>query len=204
MTDPIQEQLVAARKTQILDAAAEVFAQKGFHQTTTKDIARQAGIAEGTIYNYFENKPALLIGIFERMRTAVVQGNLPTALPEMDQRTFIRTVLLQPLAALQHDNFALFRIVLSESVVNEDLRRLFYAQILEPTLRMAEPYFEAQGMPPAEAQITIRAIAGMMLGLIVERILGDDTLIAEWDRLADVTTDLILNGIRWESRLDLG
>ena len=45
-----------------------MFAQKGFHPTTTKDIAKEAGIAEGTIYNYFESKTALLIGIFDLMR----------------------------------------------------------------------------------------------------------------------------------------
>lgn len=49
MKDSIQEQLVAARKKQILDAATKVFAAKGFHSTTIKDIAREAGIAGGTI-----------------------------------------------------------------------------------------------------------------------------------------------------------
>ncbi len=43
--DPIQAQLIAARRKQILEAAVKVFAEKGFHQTTIKDIAREAGIA---------------------------------------------------------------------------------------------------------------------------------------------------------------
>ncbi|MFL7790868.1 MAG: helix-turn-helix domain-containing protein, partial [Anaerolineae bacterium] len=51
--DPIRQQLIEARRNQILDAAAAVFAEKGFHRTTTKEIASRAGIAEGTIYNYF-------------------------------------------------------------------------------------------------------------------------------------------------------
>ena len=44
------------RRTQILEAAAAVFAEKGFHKATTKEIARVAGISEGTIYNYFAQK----------------------------------------------------------------------------------------------------------------------------------------------------
>ncbi len=62
--DPIQAQLIAARRNQILDAAAKVFAEKGFHPTTIKDIAAEAGIAHGTIYNYFENKTALRCSAF--------------------------------------------------------------------------------------------------------------------------------------------
>src|SRR5436309_1359279 len=65
MKDSLQEQLIAARRIQILDAATKVFAEKGFHPTTIKDIAREAGIADGTIYNYFENKTALMLGILD-------------------------------------------------------------------------------------------------------------------------------------------
>src|SRR5579859_4461925 len=67
MKDSIQEQLIAARRRQILEAATKVFAEKGFHPTTIKDITREAGIADGTIYNYFENKTALLLGILDQL-----------------------------------------------------------------------------------------------------------------------------------------
>jgi len=49
----------------ITDAAVEVFAQKGFHQARVSDIARRAGVADGTIYLYFKNKEDLLLSIFE-------------------------------------------------------------------------------------------------------------------------------------------
>src|SRR5437660_7884477 len=65
--DTQQELLIAARRSQILDAATKVFAEKGFHPTTIKDIAREASIADGTIYIYFENKTALMLGILDRM-----------------------------------------------------------------------------------------------------------------------------------------
>src|SRR5262249_47192429 len=68
--DPIQAlqaQLVAARRAQILDAATRVFARKGFNRATIRDVARDAGIADGTIYNYFANKADLLIGLLDRL-----------------------------------------------------------------------------------------------------------------------------------------
>src|SRR5437773_7869061 len=74
MKDSIQEQLIAARRNQILDAATKVFGEKGFHQATIKDIAREAGIADGTIYNYFENKMALMLGILDRLNETPERG----------------------------------------------------------------------------------------------------------------------------------
>jgi len=144
MTDAIQQQLIAARKNQILDAAEVVFAKKGFHTTTIRDIAKQAGIADGTIYNYFDSKPALLMGIFERMRAAIIQEHaLPTP-SELDLRTFVHTLFYHPLMALKENNFALFRIVISEMMANEELRSLYYQQILQPTLIGAEIAFQEQ------------------------------------------------------------
>ncbi len=200
--DPIQAQLIAARRNQILDAAAKVFAEKGFHPTTIKDIAAEAGIAHGTIYNYFENKTALLLGIFDRVKASIMQENVPPALDDMDLDTFIRTVLPLPLMGLKKDNFALFRIVVSEMMVNEELRTLYYQQVLEPTLTMADGYFQKQaakrGVSPARAKLTVRAISGMILGLMLEYIMGDSTLTTQWEELPDVLADLILSGIQDE------
>jgi len=50
----------------ILDAALEVFAQKGFQDATISEIAKRANVAEATIYEYFENKENLLFSIPER------------------------------------------------------------------------------------------------------------------------------------------
>jgi AcrR family transcriptional regulator len=60
--DPIQELLVTARHNQILGAATTVFAEKGGHRATIKDVARAAGIADGTIYTYFSSKTEVLQG----------------------------------------------------------------------------------------------------------------------------------------------
>src|SRR5215207_5539888 len=65
--DALQRQILEARRALIVDAATRVFADKGFHRATIKDIAHAAGIADGTIYNYFANKEALLSAILDRL-----------------------------------------------------------------------------------------------------------------------------------------
>lgn len=53
------------KRNLITDAAVDVFAEKGFHQARIADIARKAGVADGTIYLYFKNKEDLLLSVFE-------------------------------------------------------------------------------------------------------------------------------------------
>jgi TetR/AcrR family fatty acid metabolism transcriptional regulator len=209
MKDAIQEQLIAARRAQILDAAAKVFAQKGFHATTIKDIAKAAGIAEGTIYNYFENKTALLLGIFEAMRESLMpDADFPAmTADEMDVRTFVRAYLGHPLRAMQADHFELFRVVMSEILVNADLRDQFYQHILLPTLAMAEAplqyLVDQHAQPttkPVNVPLVLRAISGMVFGLILEAVMGDPVLEAHWEALPDVLTDLIIEGLGLETK----
>lgn len=53
------------KRQKIMDAAVIVFALKGFYNSTVADVAREADVADGTIYLYFKNKDDLLISIFE-------------------------------------------------------------------------------------------------------------------------------------------
>jgi len=53
------------KKELIIDAAIKVFARKGFYNAKVADVAKQAGVADGTIYLYFKNKDDLLISLFE-------------------------------------------------------------------------------------------------------------------------------------------
>ena len=59
-------------KKAILRAALDLFAEKGFYQTTTKAISREAGIAEGTLFNYFETKEDLALYFFEEELAEII------------------------------------------------------------------------------------------------------------------------------------
>ncbi len=74
------------KRERILDAAERVFARSGFFQARVSEIARDAGVADGTIYLYFKSKDDLLISLFEsrmervnsRMRDAIAGLTSPT------------------------------------------------------------------------------------------------------------------------------
>ncbi len=86
-----RERRVAARRTLILEAAARLFAEKGFHRTTTKDIAEAADVSEGTLYNYFENKDEMLMGIMTLLVDAQHMNILLSDGLPVDARHFLQS-----------------------------------------------------------------------------------------------------------------
>jgi TetR/AcrR family fatty acid metabolism transcriptional regulator len=67
------------KRERITDAAICVFAQKGYHAARVSDVAKEAGVADGTIYLYFRNKEDLLLSIFEEkmgMLTDLLQAEI--------------------------------------------------------------------------------------------------------------------------------
>jgi TetR/AcrR family transcriptional regulator, fatty acid metabolism regulator protein len=62
------------KRERILAAAMKVFARKGFAGARVSDVAREAGVADGTIYLYFASKDAILISIFEEGMQGVIDG----------------------------------------------------------------------------------------------------------------------------------
>jgi AcrR family transcriptional regulator len=197
--DPFQEQVAALRRAQILDAATKVFAQRGFHRTTIRDVARAAGIADGTIYNYFENKTALLLGILNRLNETERREDDLAQVGDTDMRSFMRQYFRQRFAALTQGGPEVFQVVLSEVLVNPELRELYLQQVVAPTFTLAETYFaqlvEAGKVRRLDIPLTLRVIAAAFLGLLIERIIGDPQLQTKWDELADLLTTLFLDGL---------
>jgi TetR/AcrR family transcriptional regulator, fatty acid metabolism regulator protein len=69
------ERAVAAeeKRRTILDAAARVFARKGFHTSRVGDIAEEAGVAHGLLYHYFSSKDEVLETIFREHWTTLLE-----------------------------------------------------------------------------------------------------------------------------------
>lgn len=193
--DPIQNMLVAARRAQILDAAITVFSEKGFHRSTIKEIARVAGIADGTIYTYFASKDEVLLAVLDRLNETTERRQHFVLGDEQDIRAFFRAYLQQRMALLW-PNIEVFRAVLPELLVNGELRRQYYEQVLAPTIAVGEQFIQVQNEQLQIAiPLTVRAIAGTLLGLLVLQLLGDEVLAGQWEALPDVLTALFFDKV---------
>jgi AcrR family transcriptional regulator len=195
----IQDQLIAARRDQILEAATTVFAEKGFQRATIKDVARVAGIADGTIYNYFENKTALLMGLLDRLNETEARAMHFMGTKETSFAEFFSAYLKHRFEQFGEKEIALLGIVISEVLVNPELREQYQTRIIEPTYAVAERAFQtmvdAGEIPEMDVPISMRMITATILGLIVLRLFGDATLKERWSTLPDVLPKLLLEGL---------
>lgn len=64
------------KRESILDAALELFAERGFHGTAVPLVAEKAGVGAGTIYRYFESKEALVNALYQQWKRAMVDAVL--------------------------------------------------------------------------------------------------------------------------------
>ncbi|WAH36880.1 TetR/AcrR family transcriptional regulator [Alicyclobacillus dauci] len=62
---------VRTRRAQIIDAAVALFSQKGFHKTTTREIARASGLSNGAVYEYVQSKEDILYLVCKRIHKSV-------------------------------------------------------------------------------------------------------------------------------------
>lgn len=135
-----KEQMVEARRTQILLGAAQVFAEKGYYKATTREIAKSAGVSEGTIYNYFENKRELLFALIELIGTQ----SLKTVFLEHqadDPRDFLKAILLDRYRLL-HDRGSIMAPIVAEVFTDAELRQEVYQKILMPLISFVERYIQ--------------------------------------------------------------
>ena len=196
--DPIRKHLTEARKAQILDAAAKVFAEKGFHRATTREIASAAGVSEGTIYNYFDSKDALIVEIMARLvELDALDGELMEAV-RGDARGFFTATFQHRLGHMRQGQ-EMIRAILPEVMTNPPLGVRFYEQYVLRITEMMEPYVRAQieagRVRPVNVPLTVRAIQGMFVGLLVLRILGDEPLQQEWEQVPEIVATLIFDGL---------
>lgn len=73
------------RRDQILGCALEVFSEKGYHASSVADVCARAGIGRGTLYQYFDDKRALLVALADRVLEKVTRAftaREPLAIPE--------------------------------------------------------------------------------------------------------------------------
>lgn len=96
-----------AKKVLIYEAAAEVFAEKGFYAATVEEIANRAGVGKGTVYEYFPSKEALFKGMLKGiMRLYLVSLRERMGKAASAGECLIRLAKAHAAFAAEHDDLA--------------------------------------------------------------------------------------------------
>ncbi|NDJ59862.1 MAG: TetR/AcrR family transcriptional regulator [Chloroflexi bacterium] len=170
---------ITQRREAILDAAASVFTAKGYSGASIKDIAEAADVADGTIYNYFANKEALLLGLFDRLVDLErVDNRVASAAADNLDDAVIGYFGVHLAHVRAH--YDVFRAIIPEVLSTPDLRQRYYGTFVAPLLAVAEAQIHArisQGqLRQIDEQQAARVVYALFFGLLCLRVLGDEAI----------------------------
>lgn len=182
---------------QIIDAAVVVIAENGYHHAQVSKIAKQAGVADGTIYLYFKNKEDILISLFEEKMGQFVReirSKMTGQTNVIDQLDVLITSHFQMLAD-DHHLAIVTQLELRQS--NKDIRLKINKVLKEYLLLVDEVLNNGVEAKVLREDLDIRLARQMVFGTI-------DEVATTWvinDQKYDITKlapgvhSLIVNGL---------
>jgi AcrR family transcriptional regulator len=190
---------------QILKAAMELFADKGFRGTTTRDLAAHAGVNESIIFRYFINKTELYRAILEEK---VHKGRdehykeVEQLAQSSDARTFLEFLATKFLDRHEQDN-GVMRLLLFSALEGHELSEMFLASmaIRDPMVAYMERQMNEGTFRRMDPLLAARAFLGMLVCHIqMQEIFGQKTR-RDFDRAEVVQTfvSIFLTGMKSSS-----
>src|SRR5262245_51867881 len=188
------------RRAVLVDVALKLWAERGFDQTSVAAIAREAGIAKGTFYLYFESKDALLFDVLRRNSLAPKVIELIRDLQTLSLEDTVHGVVR---GAWRHlsEHRDLLLVLLRELSPNLERARKAIELVVVPTNRALASFLESQ-LPPERARklssvIAVRALIGMVIAVfLTQEVLGAGRLLPVPE--AEITrtlAELFLRGV---------
>lgn len=168
-TEEQYEELRNERKNLIMDVALKLFAENGYHNTSINQIAKQAKISKGLLYNYFESKETLLSEIMMKFLQTTYHEfdpNKDGILTKDEFEYFIHFSLQQ--AKEKTLEYKLYFALSTQPNVFSILEKSFLIDNPKYKLIMKElyDYFERNNFPNPVAEITV--LTSMLKGVILQ------------------------------------
>jgi AcrR family transcriptional regulator len=192
--------LGAERREQILEAAVRLWAGHGFEATTLEAIAREAGIAKGTVYLYFATKEDLVAAAVERFSLLPDVAAFGAELADLPVREAVPR-LAELLWSRLRGSAPLVGLLLRELVLRPAEARTFLSSVVLPVNGAFAAWLEgrvrAGEIRPVDTFVAARAFIGMLMIFVwTQHVLGGEA-VRPIDGSAVVATasDLFLHGI---------
>jgi AcrR family transcriptional regulator len=186
-------------RNRILKSALRLFAHKGYDGTTTRDLAEDAGVAEGTLFRHFANKKAILIEVASQGWIELLT-DLLTELSEMGSYKAVAQVMRRRMLHM-HQNADLLRVCFMEAQFHADLRDQIQTEVITKMTDVAEVFFQSamdQGIyRPMDAKLVARVFLGMfaVAGFSQDTIMAPDASPQDMQTMAEGLAEIFLNGV---------
>ncbi len=176
MADRKSKKKRTTRQQQILKAALEVFARKGYAAATIPEIARAAGVATGTIYIYYPSKRELFVAVIKNFIITTPLLDLIAKLPRGEnlEATF-KQIMYNRFDLIDSEPISRLPSIMGEVQRDPELKALWNEKFLQPFLSQMDGMFrlmmasgKVRSMEPA---VTVRAVGGLIMGFLILKIM---------------------------------
>ncbi|MBU6185287.1 MAG: TetR/AcrR family transcriptional regulator [Synechococcales bacterium] len=198
ITQPSSQSEVEIR-SRILLSALSLFARRGYAASSTKELAKSAGIAEGTLFRHFENKKAILIEIVTQGWIDILT-DLLTELSEMGSYHAIAQVMRRRMFNL-HKNADLMKVCFMETQFHPDLRDRIQSEIVDKMTTVAEAFFEEAMKKGIYRPMNVKTVSRVFIGMFAITGFSYGTLTEpgasheDLKQMAEGVADIFLNGV---------
>lgn len=187
------------RRDQILSAALRLWARQGFDGTPVDAIAREAGLAKGTVYLYFPTKESMLQAVIERYSLLPAIEELTERLRDVPPE---RTIPLLAAAIWERlrERASVVGLLMREISLRPEHARIFLERVLLPANRLFASYldrFVERGViRPIDTFVAARALVSMLVMFVLtQEILGGAALRPiDDDAIVATVSELFLRG----------
>lgn len=149
------------RKKQIRQEALKVFIENGYNKTTTKSIAKAAGISEVTLFRYFKSKADIFTETIEPILMSTFKKAIVEA-TELSPIARLKLILTQRFKIIMK-NEKLIKLVLMESNINPELSEMNY---LDNSMILLKQEIEQIGFDNETSEFVLRLIMGSILSFL--------------------------------------
>jgi AcrR family transcriptional regulator len=193
------------RRQQILGVAMRLFSQHGFRGTTTKEIARDAGVSEAMVFRHFATKQELYSAILDFKACSGTLGDPREFLADALRRKDDRAVFTELALALMHHHESdqeFLRLLTHAALEEHELAQMFWERTIRQMYEFLGGYVRERQRDGAFRQVEPAVVVRSFLGTIIHHSLNN-TL---WDKrrtLLDITneraatefTEILLRGV---------
>jgi len=193
------------KQIKIMEAAIEIFSEKGYAGSSTSEIAQKAGVAEGTIFRHYKTKKDLLLSIVAPMMINIMGPFLMKEFakiikaPYESFEDFLRAVIRNRLEFVRK-NLPLVKILIQEIPFHDDLRTSFKEivskHVFEHLVSTVEYYQKEGAILIAPPYTVIRFMISNGLGLIMSMLFIVPEL--DWDEEEEIerTIQMMMHGLK--------
>ena len=200
------EEITRQRREQILHAALDVFSRKGFASATTAEIARVAGVSEGTVFKYFRSKRELFIACIKGFIMAGPFLGLIDRLLSADIADTLKLIMEDRFHLIESGLVSRIPLLMADVMRDPELKALWIEQFLHPFLdRMAQVYrtlAERGVYRDLEPDVAVRTIGGMIFGFLFFKVMeGEASTLKQLpaERVTGDFIEIMLHGVKKET-----